>query len=370
MITHFHGVDKHSTHLTITTVDQDGNIVNFIARCTKFPDFIETLSETDAVAIETGNMTFYLADKIEERGATVFIVDARANKIISSSTRKTDKNDSEKLAFCLRSYLNGDGYTAFPTVYKPKLEIRRLRRMFSGHETLKRTMVQLKNTIIGMIRDSGLRLTTEQHKKLFDPKYGFDELDKLSLHKSDFCVIQALLGPLHKIIDEKKILENQIIQYGAFLQEDVEILMSIKGVSAFLALGFLADIGDLSRFSSIRKLNAYLGLVPVTRSSGKKEFQGHIIRCSRHLTRTLFTQAVQFIGGSSPALSEWYQEVRGRRGIGRGRIALIRKTVKIMRRMLIERELYRWTDINLYQTKLNNYHRLLNRKDNYMKLSA
>lgn len=370
MITHFHGVDKHSTHLTITTVDKDGNIVNFIARCNKFPDFIETLSETDAVAIETGNMTFYLADKMEERGASVFIVNARANKIISSSTRKTDKNDSEKLAFCLRSYLNGDGYTAFPTVYKPRLEIRRLRRMFSGHETLKKSIVQLKNTVIGMIRDTGLRLTSVRYSKLFNPLHGIEELEKLDLFISDEHILRALLECLHKMLREKEILRRQIIQYGSFLHEDVELLISIKGVSPLLALGFLADVGDLTRFTSIRRLNAYLGLVPVTRSSGKREFQGHIIHCSRHLTRTLFTQAVQYIGDSSPGLSQWYGEVRARRGIGRGRIALIRKTVKIMRRMLIERELYRWTDAQFYQRKMESYYRILNRKDNDMKIPA
>jgi transposase len=369
MITHFHGVDKHSTHLTITTVDEEGNIVNYISRCNNFLNFIETLKETDAVAIETGNMTFYLADKMEERGASVYIVDARANKIISSSTRKTDKNDSEKLAFCLRSYLNGDGYTAFPLVYKPKLEIRRLRRMFSGHETLKKTMVQLKNTVIGMIRDSGLRLSKEQHKNLFHPEHGMEELDRLNLPKSDYGVIHALLSSLHKVVEEKKTLEKKIVQYGEFLQDDVELLISIKGVSPFLALGFLADVGDITRFQNIKKLNAYLGLVPVTRSSGKKEFQGHIIRCSRHLTRTLFTQPVKFIGASSPVMSEWYQSVRERRGIGRGRIALIRKTVKIMRRMLIERELYRWTDFDSYHAKLNKYHSVLNMKDK-IKISA
>ena len=370
MITHFHGVDKHSTHLTITTVDQDGNIVNFISRCNKFPDFIETLSETDAVAIEAGNMSFYLADKIEEKGSAVFIIDARANKIISSSTRKTDKNDSEKLAFCLRSYLNGDGYTAFPTVYKPKLEIRRLRRMFSGHETLTKSIVQLKNTVIGMLRDTGLRLTSVQHAHLFNPLHGIEALEQLNLFISDQHLIRALLESLHKMLREKEILKKRIVQYGAFLNEDVELLMSIKGVSPLLALGFLADVGDLTRFNSIRKLNAYLGLVPVTRSSGAREFQGHIIRCSRHLTRTLFTQAVQYIGDSSPGLAQWYYEVRTRRGIGRGRIALIRKTVQIMRRMLIERELYRWTDPQFYKRKMDEYHKILNRRDNDMKIVA
>jgi len=370
MITHFHGVDKHSTHLTITTVDLEGRIVRYLSHCTKFSDFIDTLSETDAVAIETGNMTFHLADLMEEQGAALFIVDARANKIISSSTRKTDKNDSEKLAYCLRSYLNGDGYTAFPTVYKPTIAIRRLRRMFSGHETLKKSMVQLKNTIIGMLRDSGLRLKAEHHKLLFHPTHGMDALEKLRLFSSDYQVIRALLNSLHTLIEEKKALTKQIIRYGAFLQEDVEILISIKGVSPLLALGFLADVGDIYRFPSIRRLNAYLGLVPVTRSSGKTEFQGHIIRCSRHLTRTLFTQAVQHIGASSPHIANWYKDVRGRRGVGRGRIALIRKTVKIMRRMLIEREPYRWTDTLSYQTKLRNYYRILNDKDSNLKIPA
>ena len=370
MITHFHGVDKHSTHLTITTVNQNGEIIKFVSRCTDFSDFIGSLTEQDAVAIETGNMVFHLADEMEAQGASVFVVDARANRIISSSTRKTDKNDSEKLAFCLRSYLNGDSYTAFPTVYKPKLNIRRLRRTFSGHNTIKKSIVQLKNTVIGMIRDTGVRLTSEQRKNLFHPTQGKAALEELNLYISDFQVIHALLSSLYTLLEEKKNLEQQIIQYGEFLREEVELLMTIRGVSPLLALGFLADVGEITRFSSIRKLNAYLGLVPVTRSSGKREFQGHIIRCSRHLTRTLFTQVVPFIGSSSPEISRWYNEVRKRRGIGRGRIALIRKTVKVMRRMLLSREPYRWIDETLYQSKLKLYHRILKKKDDVLKIPA
>jgi len=74
MITYFHGVDKHSTHLTITTVNKSGELINCMSRCEDFQSFISTLSEKDAVAIEAGNMTFYLADAMEERGASVFII--------------------------------------------------------------------------------------------------------------------------------------------------------------------------------------------------------------------------------------------------------------------------------------------------------
>lgn len=371
MITHFHGVDKHSTHLTITTIGQGGELISRIARCESFESFIDTLSEKDAVAIEAGNMSFTLADRMEARGARVYIVDPRVFKIITSSTKKTDKNDSIVLAFSLRNHLTGDSLAALPTVFKPRKEIRELRRMFSGHETLKKSMIQLKNTIIGMIRDTGLRIANETKKLLFHPVKGLDALNGLDLALSDYQVIRVLLLSLHTLLRQKDELKEKIIQYGCLFQKDVELLMSIHGVSPFLALAFLADIGgDLSRFRTIRQLNSYLGLVPVTRSSGKREFQGHIIRASRHLTRTLFTQAVQFIGVSSRDIAIWYQQVRERRGIGRGRIALVRKIVQIMRRMLLEQKKYRWTNQTSYQKKLDLFHRLLEKKEGDLRKTA
>jgi transposase len=43
----------------------------------------------------------------------------------------------------------------------------------------------------------------------------------------------------------------------------------IKGITSLTALAFLADVGDVTRFKSLRKMNAYLGLVPrVNESAG------------------------------------------------------------------------------------------------------
>jgi len=260
--------------------------------------------------------------------------------------------------------------TALPLVYKPEKKIRELRRMFSGHETLKKSMIQLKNTIIGMIRDTGHKITDNEKKLLFHLKKGMEALEQLNLPDPDSLTFRALLISLHSLMEQKEILKKEIIRCGVFLEEEVKILISIKGVSTFIALAFFADVGDLSRFKSIRNLNAYLGLVPLTRSSGKREFQGHIIRSSRHLTRTLFTQAVQHIGGSSESISKWYVAVRERRGIGRGRIALVRKIVKIMRRMLLEKELYRWCDQESYGRKLVLYNRALRQKKDVPKKIA
>ena len=82
---------------------------------------------------------------------------------------------------------------------------------------------------------------------------------------------------------------------------------------------------------------------------------GAINRHSRGLTRSLFTQAVIHLVDSSPVLARFYRELAGRKGYGRARIALIRKTFSMMRRMLLSREPYRWLEPKLYEQKLSDY---------------
>jgi transposase len=49
---------------------------------------------------------------------------------------------------------------------------------------------------------------------------------------------------------------------GEALKSQVELLISIKGVTPLIALAFLGDVADVRRFRTLRKMNAYLGLVP------------------------------------------------------------------------------------------------------------
>ena len=128
-----------------------------------------------------------------------------------------------------------------------------------------------------------------------------------------------------------------------------------------IALAFLADVADIRRFRTLRKMNAYLGLVPRASNSGGKERSGHIRRESRKLTRTILTQCVQHVAASSVYLDRYYRETGEKRGTGRARIALIRKLCGMMRRMLLSGEQYRWVDEGLYQKKLRQYERLLKR---------
>ena len=72
----------------------------------------------------------------------------------------------------------------------------------------------------------------------------------------------------------------------------MKLPISIRGISPLTALAFLSDVGDVSRFKTSRKMNAYLGLVPRLKESGNSSRAGHINRASRKTTRTIMTQSL------------------------------------------------------------------------------
>ena len=153
----------------------------------------------------------------------------------------------------------------------------------------------------------------------------------------------------------------EILRIGEPLKEQVELLITIRGITPLTALAFLADVGDIHRFKTVRKMNAYLGLVPRLRASGDKSWSGHINRASRKLTRTILTQSLIQVTDASPYFRNYYDEMKSRRGAGRSRIALIRKLCGIMRRMLLDGKPFKYAEVTLYTRKQKQYERTLNK---------
>ena len=56
----------------------------------------------------------------------------------------------------------------------------------------------------------------------------------------------------------------------------VKVLTQLPGVGPFTALVILAEIGDVSRFGSARKLASWAGLTPAVRGSDRVAHYGHI----------------------------------------------------------------------------------------------
>ena len=71
----------------------------------------------------------------------------------------------------------------------------------------------------------------------------------------------------------------------------VEAVMAMRGIDLVSATGFLAEIGDLSRFRTPRQLMAYLGLVPSEFSTGETIRRGSITKTGNWRARRILVES-------------------------------------------------------------------------------
>ncbi len=343
MIRRFHGIDRHRRSSTVSVLNREGVEEKLISSIRDLDGYIKTLGSEDAVVMETGAGSFFWADKIESRGAQCFIIDPYRFRIIKDSWNKTDKRDSRNMSKALWVYMV-TGEFGLPTVYKPSVLIRELRKLYAQYQVLNKQIRVFKNNIQSVLSDNGVVLPILQKNHLLSEKRGKDVLEELDISEASRISIE---------------INQEILRIGEPLKEDVELLISIRGITPLTALAFLADVGDIRRFKTLRKMNAYLGLVPKLKESGSRSRSGHINRASRKLTRTILTQSLIHIIDASFDFRYYYDELKSRRGAGRARIALIRKLCGIMRRMLLNNEEFRHIKLALYEKKRKEYKKQL-----------
>ena len=350
----YHGMDLHKKYATISVRNEEGAEEKFVRAQADIKGYVASLGSEDSVVLEASAGALYWAEKIQSQGASCVVIDAYRFRIIRDSWQKTDKRDAANLSLALW-LASRSGEMKLPAVWQPGPVVREVRRYFGLYELLNKQIRQLKNVIHGMLLDNGVRDRALGTRLADYPAKAEELLKTVELSAASRACILTSLALLASVQDQKETLKGEICQAGRPLEAEVKLLISIRGVTPLLALVFLSEVGDITRFRSARRLHSYLGVVPTVRSSGGVTHNGAINRRSRGLTRTLFTQAVIHLVDSSPVLAHFYRELVDRKGYGRARIALLRKIFSMMRRMLLSRELYRWIEPKLYEKKLSDY---------------
>ena len=172
------------------------------------------------------------------------------------------------------------------------------------------------------------------------PARVFAESDRRldSLLKYRECLISA--GERFQQAKRAQVLERftEDFKASAPSDEQIHLLITIPGITLLTASAFLADVGDVHRFPSLRRMNAYLDLVLRCHDSGDKSRPGHITRESRKLSRTTLTQSIYQMIKGTQGWERAYEELKARRGSSSARIAMIRRLCGVMRRMLLQGE--------------------------------
>jgi transposase len=146
------------------------------------------------------------------------------------------------------------------------------------------------------------------------PKRGLGVLGAQDVGAASRICIQMSLQLLWKAAQQKKELTEEILLAGELLRQRVELLLTIRGITPLSAIAFLADVADVKRFQSLRKMNAYLGLVPKCKDSEEKSRSGHINPESRKLARTILTQSLIHVTDASSHFRRFYDGLKWQKG--------------------------------------------------------
>ena len=122
--------------------------------------------------------------------------------------------------------------------------------------------------------------------------------------------------------------------------KNVELLMSIPGIGLITGMTFLTEIEDISRFKNLDKLCSYIGLVPMTNSSGEHDSIGPITKRQNKILRSMLIESSWIAIRNDPALMLAYQELTKRMKPSKAIIRIAKKMINRIRYVLKNQTLY------------------------------
>ena len=348
----FIGIDLHTDRFTLARLEsQDGRLrmskATYGLGTESFGQFLKSLSTDDYVLIENTVNAFWFHDRIADRVAACYVYDTNE---LRTDGNKTDKIDAEKLAKKLAYYVTmGCEEKEFPTVYVPDEEVRELRGLLTTYRFYNKVKAQMKCRIYSILKQNGIarkkgQLTCGPFARWLE------EAELPAIWKAQ---IHALLESLKTNETQQQAVKDMILLRGAELfAKQIELLLSIRGFSAFTAIVLMADVVDVARFSNAKKFCSYLRVAPITKASNQSVHVGPVNRQSRSTTCTLLTQSVMHLAAIEPHIAEFHRRVKVGKSAGKVKIAVIRKTLVSAYHMLKKNQKCYWINQTLYEKKL------------------
>lgn len=126
---------------------------------------------------------------------------------------------------------------------------------------------------------------------------------------------------------------------------DIDLITSVPGIGTIAGLTILCEIDDIHRFPNHRKLCSYAGLVPSTRSSGDKTFQGPTSQGNRYI-RTMLAECIYHTLRKDPFLKNKYEEIKEKKNSNKAKVAVMRKLMTSIYFVLSKRQPYKIRSID------------------------
>ena len=213
----------------------------------------------------------------------------------------------------------------------------RARQLMIGQRT------QLSNMIRGLIGEFGHIVPKGLHHiRTFAEQLKHDDGPDLPEVARD--MISALCEQLLNLHDRIGLLEKRIFSVSR-QDERVRLLMTIPGIGPVSASAIVATVGTPDQFRSGREFAAWIGLTPVTKSSGGKERLGRITKMGdrylRHLLVAGMTSRVRAARAKPERVEPWLAALLERKPLRLATVAMANKTARVIWAVLTRGEPYK-----------------------------
>jgi len=298
---HYVGLDVHQRRSSLCILDGNGKTVKQLEVRGDWSKLLERVAEVPrpfSVCYEASCGYGYLYERLSPMAQHVSVAHPGQLRLIYNSKKKNDRVDASKLAKLL--YVD-----MVPQVHVPSADVRAWRGLIVYRHRLMDRRVGMKNRIRALLR--GLGIICPAGKKLWSKKgiKWLKDQPMAELHALQRDMAAEELQELNqKIARAQRQLDKIADAHPA-----VAVLKTIPGVGTRTAEAIVAYVDDVKRFSGVRKLGSYFGLVPCQDASAGKERLGHITRDGPPVVRKLLCEAAWRGIRSSPALKSYFERV-------------------------------------------------------------
>lgn len=314
------GLDVHKKTISYCIKDASGQVHRegtIGATRNELDRWVKSLPQPRIMAMEATIFTGWIYDHLLPHAEAVKVAHPLMLRAIAAAKKKNDRIDASKIADCLR-------FDFLPECHMASTEIRDRRRTLRYRHLLVRQMVQMKNRVSGLLLETGV-----SHNKQRLHKVGyFRELiaNNQEVHESIRPLLQLSRETIVRCQKTEYALVSSL-QRDPLLAERIQRLRTVPGVGPITALTWALEMGDVSRFRSIKQAISYCGLCGEEKSSADKVMRTPLSKQRNKHIQSVLVEAAKLAPRQNHELALIHEREMQKGNRNRATLAVARKMV-------------------------------------------
>jgi transposase len=316
----FVGIDLHRRRSVLVRTTDAGEVLESVRISNdvdRLRSVIERAGEDPQVVLEATYGWYWAVDALQAVGARVHLAHPLGVKAFEYRRVKNDVRDATDLADLLRMGRLPEAWIAPPAT-------REVRELVRHRAKLVGLRSHCKAEIHAVLAKCGIQVSMSD---LFSPA-GQELLDRVAMPAPYAARVQSLRRLIEDLEEEidlfTRLTRGRLVADPGYLA-----VQQLPGVGQVLAAVFVAEIGDVSRFSTAAQLACWAGLTPKHHESDTHVHRGRITKQGSRLVRWAAVESVQRIGPHT-RVGKVRDRVAARRGRNIGVVAAARTQVEFV----------------------------------------